>query len=235
MWIGWILAALWTIGCGLGAHRLYGIKRSGEFLSEHLLNGVALLLLTMAPYTSLLVYQYTPVDHIWMGAGQLLGALLVFGIARRFRFQRLNPDSKEASMTSFREKSAILMFGALVVLTIGALLFIVNFGLSSVVPVVIASVVLLTVIAIVGHIAIALLQYPMEEVDTPADERDREVELSSIRNSYYVIGFGIWVIPVIAVTDYPGFVVALVSCALILAAELMYYGSMVRYYRVGVA
>lgn len=47
-------------------------------------------------------------------------------------------------------------------------------------------------------------------------------------------GFGIWVIPVIAVADYPGFVVALVDCALMLAAELVYYGSKVGYYGIGV-
>ena len=188
----------------------------------------------MAPYTSVLVYHYTPVEHFWMGTGQLLGALILYGVARRFRIQRLNPDITHGSLASFREKSSILMFGLLVALTIGASIVILNLGLSSVVPVVITSVVLLIVIAIAGHIAIALLHYPLEEADTPADERDRAVELNSIRNSYYVLGSGIWLIPVIAVTDYPGFVVALVACALILAAELMYYGSKVRYYRAGV-
>jgi len=229
------LLALWTIGCGVGIGRLYRLHKSGKYYAEHSKYGGAVALLLMAPYTSLLVYYFTPIEHLWTGAGQLLGALVLWAVGLRSRSQRMNPDSERFSQTSFREKSAILMFATLVVLTLSGLTFVATYGLSTLAPVILAAVAMLITIAIVGHLAIAVLQNPIDELDSAADERDREVELGSIRNAYYVLGFGIWSIPVIAVIDLSGLIVALVACSLILAAELVYYGSLVRYYRTGVA
>lgn len=233
MLTSWILLGIWTLACAAGAWKRYRIKQGGAFYNEHVLYGTSLLLLAMAPWTSLLVYLLTPIDHPWIGAGQFLGSLLTFGVGRRLRSNRLNANTDRASHTCFRERSALFMLATLLVLTVGVLIWVMNKGFEYLVPAVLGFVFWFVVVAIVGHIAIALLQNPIEEANDPPDERDRAVDQNSIRNAYYTIVSGIWVIPVFAVTT-EGYVSAVACCILILAAELVYYGSMVRYYRVGV-
>lgn len=233
MSIGWVIVAFWVSGCVFGMYKVVTRPTSGERSPEHMLSAVAFLLLAAAPVLSLALYQFTPVDHYWAGLGPLLGALLVIGIRTRLRAQRIAAD-EDLSVTRFREKSARLMFAALLVLTAGSVIYVLLNGVALIIPTIMASTILLIVAAIIGHGVIAALHAPMEETDTPADEFDESVNSLSMRNAYYVMMVGIWAILATALLGLPAHVLALVSFSLIAIAELTYYGSMVRYYRVGV-
>lgn len=89
-------------------------------------------------------------------------------------------------------------------------------------------------VLIAAHIAIAIhSRLRKEDPDAAADERDKMIDLFSIRNAHYVLLVGAWIIPTIALLEYPPLVVANSALAVLVASALVLHGSQIAYYRFG--
>ena len=119
---------------------------------------------------------------------------------------------------TFREKSAAV--------TIAAILLVYGlFGLKiwSTLPNPVGAVVALVVttigmivIEIVAHVALIIHRRP-----EPADERDRIIGLRSVRNAYYVLGAGVWMVMLLAVVQVPPAQLAYALMGAFVLAELV--------------
>ena len=90
-------------------------------------------------------------------------------------------------------------------------------------------------VLIAAHIAIAIYSHlRKEDPDAAADERDKMIDLFSIRNAHYVLLVGAWFIPMIALMQYPPLTVANTALAVLVASAIVLHGSQVAYYRFGV-
>ena len=193
----------------------------------------AIGLLTLAPIAMLVSYGFSGELSFLAGGLHLVIAMVVLGAARRAQIFSDRPDT--ASTWSFREKSAALVFGSLVVIVGTFAARVVTAQDEAVAGIVIESVLALVLIMIAGHTVIALLHAPLGEVDVPADERDRELELRSTRNATWILGAGMWTVLIAALLPPVTLSVATIAFGTIVLAELVWYGSLFAYYRLGAA
>ncbi|MDA1075048.1 MAG: hypothetical protein O3A63_09865 [Proteobacteria bacterium] len=222
----WVCAALVCIGM------IFRHTKKAGLMKEHAMLMGAIALAALAPCTALIVYAVSgSFSFFGVGIQGAFAAFLLVG-AWRARWHRQDPQRHVSSM-AFKEKSAFLVLLALLVVFTGYYSILLSAGLGVSVGVFIGSVVMLVIIMIIGHAALALFHAPVEEVDQALDERDVAVERLSIRNAYYLLLAGIWVIPVMALADLSGLLIANAAFAVILISELVYYTSMVTYYRRG--
>jgi len=207
-------------------------KKQRQFFSEHAFFVSAMILLVVAPLMSLAVFAFNHTLNLWGGTVQVVIAVLLFAAAYRSKKYRLNPTEKESS-SSFREKSAHLIFVAEILIFSGYFFKTWNSNFEAIIPSFIASAALLVVIMIAGHIAIALLHSPLEELDDAIDERDKAVALSSTRNAYYVLAVGFWSVPILIIA--PVTTAFALNCwfAIFILSDLVKYGSISLYYRLG--
>lgn len=139
---------------------------------EYVLWGGALLMLAMAPCISLVVYANSTSDSpTWMGGVvQIVAAVLLMLAGLRQRSVRKSPE--KMSQSSFREKSDLLVLLSLCCVFLGYYALSWNLSAPAMVPILVGAVVVLVVINIVGHIALAVMHAPMDELNDGPDERD---------------------------------------------------------------
>jgi hypothetical protein len=225
-------ALLWIIACSIiAAAVLLRSKRNG-LSQEHAFFVGGMVFLALAPSMSLLTYVMSEAQTIFGGSVHLLVAAVFFTAAFRARRQRLDANAARSGMT-FREKSAALISATLCLVFVSYFARTWNATFDAAVPVFIGSIVLIVVIMIIGHIVIALLHSPLDEVEAASDERDRQIELHSVRNAYYALAVGIWIVLVLAVSSARPMVIANTALAVVVLAEVVKYGSLLGYYRFG--
>lgn len=146
---------------------------------------------------------------------------------------------------SYREKSAALTFVVLSCVYLGYFALTWSLGPGAVIPLFIVSTLLVIVLMAVGHAGIALFQVfgtdrkhwrdtlRKGDLEEAVDERDRDANLRSIRNAHYVLAFGIWIVPALALLSAPPLIVANSAFSVFVLSELVYYGSLVTIYRLG--
>ncbi len=231
-WLESVGAALWLAVCLAAAGLTLARRKRGMAPLESGFLAVGLLFLGLAPAMSLVVYLLGGSSSIWGGSVQLLAALVFFAAAGRARWQRRSPRDDQ-SRTTFREKSAALILVTLGVVFAGYFAGTWNASLAEAVPAFIGSIAVIVAIMIVGHIAIALFHTPFGEIEQTRDDRDRQVDLLSVRNAHYILAAGIWIVPILAILSFSPLIVANAALAIIVLSESAYYGSLVAYYRFG--
>jgi hypothetical protein len=223
---------LWTVACGVLVARLYSRRGDGRLEHDQFLTLVAVVSLAAAPWVSLIVYLTGDRQTVLGGVINVVVAAAVWLAALRARKARLQTGSVRESQGSFRQKSALLMVCTL------ALTYIAYAVLTWRVPVLIiplffGSALLVAIVAGVGHAVIALAHAPSSELDEAEDERDRDAERAGSRVAYLVLAFGIWVVPVVALLQWPALVVTNLAFLFIVLAQIAKYAAVVRYYRYG--
>lgn len=227
-----LAVSLWLGLCVTCA--IFVVRRSPKppLLREQALLLTGLGLLAIAPCTFLVMTLFSESPSLFASVIQVSGGALLFAAAYRARQARLNPEAA-ASRWVYPQKSAVV-----ILLALGALAY--NFfGTTRAVPAdeaiarFIAAIVLLVILLIVGHIVIAVLHAPANDLDAPRDERDRAVELYSMRNAYYALTAGFLAMPAIMIAGLPLAKALSIWFALLLVAEIIYYSSIIAYYRFG--
>ena len=213
------------------ASGLFVWRRLRPFTPAGAMTLAAIGLVSLAPVVMLIAYGFTGTFSFMAGGLHVVLAIVMFGAARRAQVFQDNPDT--ASTWSYREKSAVLVFGALVVIVGTFAIRIIAAPGEAVIGIVIESVLALVLIMIAGHVVIAVLHAPIDDVNMPADERDREVELRSTRNATWILGTGMWVVLIASLFPPISLPVAMLAFGFIVLAELVWYGSLFAYYRLG--
>lgn len=221
----------WFAACLVAARRVFVSPGLGTQAERGMLTGAAALI-GLAPVIwfglAWLAGETTP----FAGGVQLGVAALLIGAAAWNRYRRGLPGGGVSGL-HYNEKSALIVVAALL-LVFGAFarrawgaedaVILVAFG---------RAIVEFVVLAIVGHTIAALTHRPISAVDAAPDERDREVTLKSSRNAYYLLFAGFVSLPFCAVFD-PSVVSFVVTwTATLVLSELVYYGSVLAYYRLG--
>ena len=227
-----VLAGIWTLGCATLGLRVFAGRVRGRLQFDQFLNLLALASLGIAPWISIIVYYSGDGGNMLAGLVNVSVAVIAFLAGLRARKARLNPSAVPTSTAPFQQKSATLMLAILVVVYgLYAWLTLQMPGL--VLPLFFAAASLVSVIATVGHVSIALLHVPNDELNAPADERDRAAERYATYRAYYVLALGLWVVPVVSVMKMNLLVVANTAFLFIVLAEIVKYASIVRFYRRG--
>lgn len=223
---------LWLGLCATCA--VYVIRQHRQFplLREQGLALIGLGLLAIAPCTFLLLHWLDDDPSVFGSGLQLGGAVLMFLAAWHARRVRLDP-ANAASAWTFREKSASVVLLALCVLAFSYFGRVGNVPPEAAFAVFIDAIILLIILMIVGHIVIALLHGPTDELEAPRDERDRAVDLYSMRNAYYLLTGGFFAMPVIIIAQLPLAKALNIWFAVLVLSEIVYYGSLIAYYRFG--
>lgn len=229
-----LAAACWLALCGAAA--FFAFRRFGGF-PRHA-GGVLLFaglgLLALAPLTFLTLLRLTGNPSYLGSAVQVAAAVLCFAAAWRARKVALKPEASTGNRT-FAEKSAVVVLIALLALSVQYFSSAWPLTGKAAVEHFLGSVVLLVALMIVGHILIALFHHPHADLDAPRDERDRAVDLHSMRNAYYFLVAAFWTVPVLLIAGPPLVVSLNIWFGLLVASEIAYYTSVIAYYRFGTA
>lgn len=192
----------------------------------------ACVLVGLAPVVWFLVGWLANETSIFTGGVQLIAAGALAGAAALGRSRRRRPDVV-VSRWHFNEKSAVIIILSLIVVC--AVFAQRAWGGED--AVVLASfgraIVELVVFVVIGHIIAALTHAPIDAAGAEPDERDRAVNLLSARNAYYLLFAGFVSLPFYAVfqPSVVGFVVTWTG--VLVLSELVYYASVLTYYRLG--
>ncbi|MEO0614758.1 MAG: hypothetical protein AAFY69_01350 [Pseudomonadota bacterium] len=192
----------------------------------------ACVLVGLSPVVWLLVGWLAGETSVFTGGIQLIVAAALAGAAGLGRHRRRQVPVV-VSRWHFNEKSAfIIILSLLVVCATFArrawggedAVVLASFG---------RAIVELVVFVVIGHIIAALTHAPIDAADAKPDERDRAVTLLSARNAYYLLFAGFVSLPFYAVfqPSVVGFVVTWTG--VLVLSELVYYGSVLTYYRLG--
>lgn len=207
-------------------------KQADAPIAERAMFTVATALVGLAPVIWFFLGWLADETSPFAGGFQLVVAAVLFGAAALGRSRRRRPDGGVSTL-HYNEKSALIVIVALIVV-FGAFarrawgaedaVILAAFG---------RAIVEFIVLAIVGHTIAALTHAPIEAVDAEPDERDREISLMSSRNAYYLLFAGFVSLPFYAVfqPSVAGFVIT--WTAVLVLSELVYYGSVLAYYRLG--
>lgn len=222
-------AGVWLVGC-LSIAGLIWLRRGGKHISrDYALMAAGMVTLAFAPSASLVGYVLG--DVAFAGGIGVVVAIALFVAALAARRERLSNSSSFSGRT-FQEKSAALVAVTLCIVFAGYFLGTWNAPFAVALGALVGSVIIIVIVQIIGHILLALTHAPLEEIGEVPDERHKEVELYSIRNSYRFLVFVFWAIPLLAIVAEP-LTVARTAIAIIVVAEVAYYGSIVAYYRFG--
>lgn len=232
LWIPVIASILWSVACVFGVRRVLSTKPAGPLAHDRLLLIIAILSVGLAPWISLIVYVADDGKSVFGGSVNIVVAAVLFLASLRARKLSQMPAEQAQSNLPFRQKSAALM--ALTLAVVYAVYFLMTWSHPSLaIPLFFGSALLLIVVATAGHIVLALFHAPVEDADTPADERDREAERYAIKNAYLVLAWGIWVVPAACLLKSPLWIIANLAFAFAVLAEIVRYLSLVRYYQRG--
>lgn len=232
LWIPVIASILWSVACVFGVRRVLSTKPAGPLAHDRLLLIIAILSVGLAPWISLIVYVADDGKSVFGGSVNIVVAAVLFLASLRARKLSQMPAEQAQSNLPFRQKSAALM--ALTLAVVYAVYFVMTWSNPSLaIPLFFGSALLLIVVATAGHIVLALFHAPVEDADTPADERDREAERYAIKNAYLVLAWGIWVVPAACLLKSPLWIIANLAFAFAVLAEIVRYLSLVRYYQRG--
>jgi uncharacterized membrane protein len=221
---------LWLALCaGLA---VWLIRRNRPLRREQVLALVGAGLLALAPCTYLALRLLPGVPSLLPSGVQLAGAALAFAAAWLAYRRRLHPDAESGTWT-YPQKSAAVVLLALLALAFSYFGSVWQQPGEAALGRFIHAIILLTILMIVGHIVIAVLHGAADELNVPRDERDRRVDLHSMRNAYFVLAGGFWVVPVMLLVDLPQATALNVWFGLLVAAEIVYYSSVITYYRFG--
>lgn len=190
------------------------------------------LLLGIAPLMWVLVRELSGSASFFGGWIHATAALLLFAAAFRIRRQR---DSGELSTLNFPEKSAWLVLGALILIYGSFILRSWNAEPEVLASAFVQSVIVFIAVMIVGHAMIALFHAPISEVDASPDERDRQIALKSSRNAYYLLFIGFWSLPIMVLFQQSAAMLLIGWFTVLMLSELLYYLSVIFYYRFGSA
>jgi hypothetical protein len=229
----WIAGAvLWMIICAAAAGVIYVRRKDAGLLREDglLLGGIAFLAAT--PLIPLIRSAFGESPSPANGAVPFALATVFLAASLSARRRRLNPKDSASTLT-FREKSACLTALATMFVYVGYFYMTWNATMAAAVPVFIGSVVLIVIIMIVGHVVIAGFHSPLDELDETPDERDREAALYAVRNAYYLLAVGIWLVPILAIMSFRTMVVVNTALAVFILSELTRLGSLIVFYRIG--
>lgn len=223
---------LWTGLCICVAVVLLRRFGGSPLLREQALLLIGVGLLAIAPCTYLLLLWLNESPSAFGSGLQLSGAVLMFAAAWRARQVRLDPQ-ESAGTWAFRQKSALVVLAALCILIFSYFSKAWSVPADQAFAVFVDAIVQLVVLMIVGHIIIALFHGPADELDTPRDERDHAIDLFSMRNAYYVLTAGFLAMPVVIIAQLPLAKALNIWFALLVIAEVIYYSSVIAYYRFG--
>lgn len=190
------------------------------------------LLLGIAPLMWLIVRELSGSPSFFGGGIHLVAALLLFAAAYRAHRQ-----SKTGSLSTlnFPEKSAWLVLCTLVLVYGGFILRSWNAAPDVVASTFLQSVVVLIAVMIAGHALIALFHAPINEVNNSPDERDHRITLLSSRNAFYTLFIGFWSMPIMVLFEQSVTQLILGWFTLLVLTELVYYLSIIFFYRFGKA
>ena len=93
----------------------------------------------------------------------------------------------------------------------------------------IGAVVILTVVMIGLGVAIALRDVAVKRSSGVVDERDRAIELRSARNGFYALMGLLWLAPFVALAGVSPVLMANLSLAVLVVAEMVHFGSRAAY------
>ncbi|MCB1043916.1 MAG: hypothetical protein KDC35_13315 [Acidobacteria bacterium] len=231
--VAYVGVASWVLACLAGVVRLIWMWLKTRQM-EYVLWGGALLMLAMAPCISLVVYANSTSDSpTWMGGVvQIVAAVLLMLAGLRQRSVRKSPE--KMSQSSFREKSDLLVLLSLCCVFLGYYALSWNLSAPAMVPILVGAVVVLVVINIVGHIALAVMHAPMDELNDGPDERDLGARRRGLRHAYYVLAVGIWIILGLAVFQVSQWSIANVAFGFMVIGEIVNYAGRMYHYRYGV-
>lgn len=225
------IVILWFAASLFAASRLLRSGGDSPQAERAMLAGAAALV-GLAPVVWFFVAWLAGQTSVFAGGVQLAVAALLVAAAAIGRRRRRQPGGG-LSRWHFNEKSALIVVAA-IVFVFG------NFALRAwgaddgvILGYFGRAIVEIIVVLIIGHVIAALTHAPIEAVDAEPDERDREVTLMSARNAYYLLFAGFVSLPFYAVfqPSVVGFVVT--WTAVLVLSELVYYGSVLAYYRLG--
>lgn len=221
---------IWVALCTAAAWKVYSSGNNAKIThSKGFLIG-SILLLALAPCILLIIQGTGGTPSISHISVHLLFSAILAGAAYR-NAQAVTEENK--SNQPFRQKSALLVcIGNAVVFGV---YFAQNWnsGLEDAIPGFVGAVVLLVVLMVIGHIALAILHMPAEEVESSPDERERLIETLSNRNGNFMILLGFWTVPFLALSPLPGVIVLNIWLALLVLSSLIKYGSVALYYQFG--
>ncbi|MGB5245407.1 MAG: hypothetical protein WBM54_15635 [Woeseia sp.] len=224
--------ALWLALCATAA--ILVLRRARPLPLQHeqrfLLIGIGLT--AVAPCTYLALRLLAEQPSLFASGVQLGAAALMFAAAYHARQQRLDPGSHTSSWV-FQQKSAMVMLLALLILAFNYFGTAWSLPADEAIGAFIDSIILLVVLLIVGHIMIAVFHTPLDELDAPRDERDRSVDLYSMRNAYYALTAGFFTVPAVIIAGLPTAKALNLWFALLISAEVIYYSSIIAYYQFG--
>lgn len=227
-----VFAAAWVALMGIVAAR---VLRRGRERPDRPATGLtlaAIAMLAIAPCTYAVLSFVDDDPPVFASLVQLGIAALLFAGAARARREQRDPDGT-ASTLAYPEKSALLVLAALVFVYGDYFLKTWRADIDVVIPAFVGSVILLVAILIAGHIVLALLHSPQDEVDAAADERDRRVRRLGIRNAHYALLAAYWSIPVLVLLPLPTVTVLNLWFGFLVVSEIVYCASVVAYYRLG--
>ncbi len=218
-----------TAACAFGGWRLWRRPTSGRRPLDHGLALGALALLGLAPWIAV-ASQVMSGEWSFFAGGIHVVVAAVLALAALWQKRRRAHAETEVAWT-FAEKSAALIFAALAIIYFGYFLIAPSAPLAAALPMLIGTVVLLVIVMIIGHTLIALFHYPIDEVDAEPDEREEAIRLRSARNAYYLLVAGMWALPAALLLDVGTVQVIQLWLALMVLSEMVYYGSILAYYR----
>lgn len=223
LWMPGGVALLWKI-----IHSMHRRRKAGAVTEPYegpLIGGVVSL--SIAP----LVYVIAGEDARWAALiPATIGTLCIGAWLSGKRHARRR--GLESGM-SFRERSALIILATNVLVFGNYFLNNWDASLAQALPAFLKAVGLSISVLIGAHIAIAA-HSRNEDVDREADERDKMIDLFSIRNAHYVLLVGAWLVPLLALKAMPPLTVANTALAVLVASALVLHGSQVIYYRYGV-
>lgn len=224
-------AALWLVAC-LSIAALVWLRNRGKgFSREHAFFAAGMAALAWAPCASLIGYVIG--NTLFAGGVGLVVAFVLFAASLAARRER-DQATVALSWMTFREKSAVLVLASLCLVSASYFARTWNATFEVAIAALIGSIILFIVIQVIGHILLGLSHTPHDEIEEAPDERYRKVELYSIRNSHWALACVFWVILVLAFVAQP-LTVAQTALAVMVLSEVVYYGSILAYYRFGSA
>lgn len=188
------------------------------------------LLIGIAPLMWLIAREASGSVSFFGGGIHIVAGLLLFAAAWRARRSR---QSGGGSIINFPEKSAWLVLGALIIVYGSFILRSWDSPADVAAGAFLQSVGVFIAVMIIGHAIIALFHAPIEEVDNAPDERDRRISLLSSRNAYYLLFAGFWSLPVMVLVELPLSQLLIGWFTVLMISELLYYSSVLFYYRFG--
>jgi hypothetical protein len=220
---------IWVALCTVAVWKVYSSGNNAQIThAKGFLIG-SILLLALAPCILLIIQGTGGTPSISQISVHLLFSAVLAGAA----YRNAQADEENNSNQPYRQKSALLM--CIANAGVFGVYFAQNWNssLEDAIPGFVGAVVLLVVLMVIGHIALAILHLPVDEVESSPDERERLIETLGNRNANFIIALGFWTVPFLALSPLPGVIVLNSWLAFLVLSSLIKYGSVAMYYQFG--